>query len=413
MRNLSIILLISLTSFANAKSTDHPETLQKLFKMALENSPSLQISKANILDVQGQKEQTSSYQDWDVRFKSELSYSAMKNSQFPRTANQLIGRYPLYQPDIDYLVQADEFELKAMNFSFETERQQLFYDIAINYFQYYAQHAEILFLEQERISIQNILEQFNQRLQIGEQNISRVAEMQAELDVNQAELLAQLEKKWSLQIKIEKLVGKKVFIKPIIKIENVLKINPSNIILEKQVEQHPKLLKLKMEEHSASQKIAYQKHKEGVRLDAFVSAVYNDSDSNFYDDMQGVRAGLTLEIPLYIGDRTDANIMQFRAKKQAKQAKYQQQKLILLSSARTSHLLYNASLARIVAIKASIQSYQQVIKAIERSISSGKQDSIDLLKAERLLNKAKKELNLTKIKVWKNGYQFYWSIGKL
>ncbi len=407
-------LLIAVLLFHSAVHADikHPKPLQDLFAQALVHSPALQIAKATLAIKTSQKNQTQSYQDWDVRLKSELSYSAMLKKQFPRIANKLVGKYPLYQPDIDSLVQADDYAVKSAEFAWQEAKQKLFIDVATGYFNYLSLLAEIIFLEQERESLSATLEQLNQRLELGQQSLSSIATIQAELDGNQANLLEKLEKKWQQQIEIESLIGKQVLLLPMtIKILPML--SQTEASLEQAVQSHPLLQKIQMQIRELDKKIAYQKQKDGVKVDGFVSGVYNNSNGNFYDDMQGISAGITLALPLYIGGRAVANTAGSRAEKQQKQAVYQQQKLMLLSVAKTSHLIYNSSLARIKAISSSIVSYQQVIEAIETGILSGKQNSIDLLKAERLLNKANKTLKLARIKVWQKINQFYWSIGQI
>jgi outer membrane protein len=411
MRNLFIIIMLLFHSMVYAE-IKHPQVLEGFFQIALQHSPSLQVEKAKLAALVSQKRQVESFQNWDVRLKSELSYSAMKDRQFSRTANALVGTYPLYKPDVDKLVEAESYAVKSAEFAWQATRQKLFYDIASNYFEYLALQKEIVFLEQEADSLKSILEQLNQRLELGQQNLSRIATTQGELDSNQESLLVTLEKKWQLQIEMETLAGKQVLFQSM-KAPNLPLLIPENQALEQVVLNHPVLKSMQMQTREQEKKILYQKHKEGLRLDAFVSGVYNDSDSQFYDDMQGLKGGLKLEVPLYLGGRVDADIAKARANKQQIQASYRQEKLKLLAVAKTAHLIYNSSLGRIKAIQSSIHSYQQVIEAIETGILSGKQDSLEILKAERRLNNAIKELKITQIKVWQKSYQFYWSIGLL
>jgi len=175
--------------------------------------------------------------------------------------------------------------------------------------------------------------------------------------------------------------------------------------------EHPKLKSLAMQEQALTKKIAYQRQKEGLKLNGFVAATYNDSNKNFYDDMTAIKAGIKLDLPLYIGGRIDANVGKKQAKKQGLHAQFQQLKLVQLLKAKNSYLIYNSSFARIKAIQSSIESYQQVIEAIEGGIASGKQERVDLFNAKRLLNRAKKEKKRIKLKIWQNAYKFYSSIG--
>ena len=410
MIKLIPIVFIFLATQVSAQEIKHPIALQNLFTIAMENSPKLQVVKAKILEMESQQQHTQSYQDWEVRLKSELSYSMIENKHFPRTANQLTASYPLYQPDVDSLIESDNFFLEATKLNFEDAKQMLFSEIAESYFQYQIQRIEIKFLEQEQISVRNILEQLNLRLELGQQNLSKVSAEQAELGMIQAGLLAELEKKWQLQVEIETLVNKQVFIEsfPVNLQPEILVINSS---FEQAVLEHPKLKSLVMQEQALTKKIAYQRQKEGLKLNGFVAAIHNDSNKNFYDDMTAIKAGIKLELPLYIGDRIDANVGKEQAKKQGLHAQFQQLKLVQVLKAKNSYLIYNSSFARIKAIQSSIESYQQVIEAIESGIASGKQERVDLLNAKRLLNRAKKEKKRIKLKIWQNAYKFYSSIG--
>jgi len=410
---LIVIFLLGLSlqvSAQNVAQLKHQLELQKIFNTALENSPSLQIAKAKLQAMQSQQLQTESLQGWDVHLKSELSYSAMKAAQFPRTANQLTGTYPLYQPDINHLATADNLALIAAKLQLENSRQQLFNDVAQIIFQYRIKQMKIEFLEQERRSLTDILQQEKRRLGLGQQELSKITELEANLATNQVNLLTILEKKWQLQISLSVIVGKSILLTNF-KIKQPPKLNKENIT--NKVLAHPKLQQLVMLKKSASKKVNYQQDKEGLKIDAFISAVYNDSDGKFFDDMQGMRGGVKLEIPLYIGGRTDASTAQARAELNEINAKYKQQKLSLLASAKISHLIYNSNLARINALRSSIDHYQQMIAAVENGITSGSQDSLDLLKAERLLHKAQKEVKITQIKAWQNWYKYHWSVGTL
>jgi len=198
MIKLIPIVFVFLVTQVGAQEIKHPIVLQNLFTIAMENSPKLQVVKAKILEMESQQQHTQSYQDWEVRLKSELSYSMLENKHFPRTANQLTASYPLYQPDIDSLAESDSFSLEAAKLNFEDEKQTLFSEIAESYFQYQAQLIEIKFLEQEQVSVRNILEQLNIGLELGQGNLSKLSEKQAELGMIQTNLLAELEKKMAV-----------------------------------------------------------------------------------------------------------------------------------------------------------------------------------------------------------------------
>ncbi len=391
--------------------------LTNLILLAMEHNPILAVATAKVQSAKSNQQQAHSYEKPDVRLKSSLSYAMMKSNSFPRTANQLIGTYPLYQPDISAMNGVATHQLSASEMAYENQRQQLIKDISDAYFAYVAQVADKTFLAKEKESITDILRQLEQRLEVGYQDLNDVAEIQARLDNNLAESLQAEELIAVSEANLEALVGQGISFQKLIGIQGLPPLLAVNNSKEgswlKWVSHHPKVQQLKQLEQASNQQVMFEEHKEGIKLNAFGAVVYNNSNGNFYDDMQGVRGGLQLEVPLYIGGRTDASVAKARSKTRELQAQQRELKLQLKAKARANNLVYQSSLKRLVALNQVLDSSKQALRATENGLTTGTRNILDLLNAQRNVHKAERDIPVTEAKIWQNWVGFYWSIGRL
>ncbi|MDX1795246.1 MAG: TolC family protein [Hydrogenovibrio sp.] len=392
--------------------------LQKLFERALAQNPGLALADAQTTAALNAQRQAQSYEKPEVHLTSELSYAWMQKKDFARTANQLVATYPLYEPDKADLNQAAGYRHGAAQSQFESQRQKLLLAVASRYFQYWAQKAQYDFLMKERDSISSIMSQQSKRFQVGYQDLNDITEVQARLDNNQADLLEAKQAMDVTQSNLEALVGGAVDLSRL----SPPKTLPKPIVLQGDgasddwrawVENNPDIQALNQSELAADSQVTYEKNKDGVQLQAFGAYVYNDSDGNYYDDMQGAKGGIQLSVPLYLGGRTHASVAQARAKSSQVSAQKRQKLLRLQADAKNAFLQYQAGLARLEALKAALHSNLEAVKATENGLRTGTRNILDLLNAQRSLHKAQRDLPTTRAKIWQSWYQFYWALGLL
>jgi len=393
--------------------------LQALFSTALQNNPSLALVRAQERVAYRNQQKMDSLAKPQVDFKSELSYAWMKKNDFARTASQISARYPLYQPDDTNLINIADNQHDAALYQEKAQEQQLLLKIAQQYFNYWALKVEFEFLEKEQNSITEILRQVNQRFQIGYQDLNDITEVQARLDTNRADLFKAQQRMQITQAELEELVGSTVDLssfQPPKNLPPLIALKQSSAIesiWSKWVESNPELQAMMLEQSAATEQVEYEKNRDGIQVEAFSALVYNDSDGNFYDDMQGLKAGVQVNIPLYTGGKTDASVAKARAAKTAVGAKIKQKRLALEGQAKRAYISYNAQLTTLTALKAALSSNQQAKKATENGLSTGTRNILDLLTAQRNLHRAERDVPKTVSQIWTNWYLYYWSAGLL
>lgn len=393
--------------------------LQPLFIKALANNPTLFLAQAVQQTAYSYEQQTRSLLEPEVAIKSELSYAWMKHDNFARTANQLQATYPLYQPDKSNLINMAGHDYKASVHQLEAEQQKLFLNIAQVYFEYWQKKAEYEFLQKEQVSITDILKQVNQRFQIGYQDLNDLTEIQARLDANQSELI---NAKMAMHIAItslEELMGSAVNLED----NSFPHALPDDFFTQKMVmdqakwlgfiERHPEILIIQEQQAAINQSVDYAKNKDAIQVEAFSALVYNDSDGNFYNDMQGVRAGVRMELPLYTGGGTDAAIAKARGMQSQAKAKLQQKELILSTEAKRAYIRYQALTNSLQSLKAALSSNRLAKKATENGLVTGSRNLLDLLNTQRRTHKVERDIPIVKAEIWKSWYELRWALGLL
>lgn len=393
--------------------------LQPLFIKALANNPTLFLAQAVQQTAYSYEQQTRSLLEPQVAIKSELSYAWMKHNDFARTANQLQATYPLYQPDKSNLINMALHEHKASVYQLEAEQQKLFLQIAQVYFEYWQKKAEYEFLQKEQRSIVDILKQVNQRFQIGYQDLNDLTEIQARLDANQSDLInAKLAMHIALT-SIEELMGSEVDLEDYSFPQNLPDslFNQNGLMVEARwsvfIERHPEILVIQEQQTAINQSVDYAKNKDSLQIEAFSALVYNDSDGNFYNDMQGVRAGVRLELPLYTGGGTDAAIAKARGMQSQAKARLQQKELILSTQAKKAYIRYQALTNSLQSLKAALSSNRLAKKATENGLETGSRNLLDLLNTQRRTHKVERDIPIVKAEIWKSWHELRWALGLL
>ncbi|MBN2606983.1 MAG: TolC family protein [Thiotrichales bacterium] len=428
---VAALMLVATSAFAEPQMgvTAPEKVLQKdaqlmqLYQTALSNNPNLAVFSAQAQGALSQQKQAASYEKLQVQLQSELSYAWMKKKDFGRTANQLKASYPLYQPDKTDLTQVATFQHDAAQWQLESQRQKLMLQLSELYYRYWSQQAQVDFLVKEQTSISSIMTQVRKRFQVGYQDLNDIAEIRARLDNNRADLLAAKQALAITESDLSALVGESVDLHRMKMPEDLpndalLNSAPSSQKVDAKIQpdwllQNPQVKALEQQIMAANRQVDYEKNKNGVQLDAFGAYVYNDSDGNYYDDMQGVKGGLELKYPLYLGGRTDAAVSKSRAQVSAAQAQKRQLMLQLEATIRNSLLSYQASVERLSALKAALSSNQEAVKATENGLRTGTRNILDLLNAQRSLHKAQRDVPLTKAKIWQSWFEFYGALGLL
>ncbi len=401
----------NLTQASNAKPFQE-NSLQKLFTLALENSPVIQLSIEQQKTARENKEVAASLLQPDVRLQSELSYSWMQMNAFARTASQVQASYPLYHPDREDLHSLASHQYREKKWQLESSKQALLLKVSNLYFDFWEQKSEHVFLQKEFDAISEIMAQVQQQLTLGYRDLNDISEIQARLDQNRANLIQVEQRLHTIQIDFELLLGTSINLEPFFQSEDLL----SNIHFsydKSLIQNHPSIKRYEEALLASSKKIAYEKNKDGLIVKVFGAVINNQSDGYFYDDAQGAKLGLKLDVPLYLGGQTQASIAKARAERGQILAQKRQQELILTASFKraTEQLKYNQK--NILALKEVLASNKQALEAAENGLSTGNRNILDLLNVQRRLYRAERDIQIAMTRLSRNWYLRLWSLGQL
>lgn len=415
LRFLLVGGFISLLSFSVRAESISPEPqLQKLFDLAVTNNPTLQIAEAKQLAAKSKIDLAESQQQPTLSLQSELSYAWMQNNDFARSANQLKASYPLFQPDLEDQLSLAQYQEASSEWQLQAQRQRLLQNVAEAYYQYRSQQAQVDYLTKEQQSITAILNQVEQRFQVGYQDLNDIAEIQARLDNNRAEQLLAQQQLDVIATQLEVYIGQSVELSAWNKDRELSPTLTESFQDElNRIEQHPELHRIQQAENAVHEQAALAKNRDGIQLEAFGAYVYNESDGNFYDDMRGLKGGIQLTVPLYLGGQTDAKVAMARAESKQLNAQYRDAQRVLTAKAKSSWLTYQAGLNRLVALKAVLSSSEQALQATENGLATGNRNILDLLNAQRRLHRAERDLPMLKAQLWQAWYQLQWALGAL
>jgi len=264
-------------------------TLPELWQEALQTYPSITEAEASIEAKTHYKQAIASADQPQVGLKSELSYAWMAKD-FPRTANQLKASYPLYQPDISERIDQADAQLQQSIWALEAQKQTLRWNIAQAFY--------------------GILKLATQKTYFKKQ-YQDLKTTQARMDQNQANLLAVQEKQLQMLTSLNQYLSHPVTLKDL-KETSLSFANTQPVDFQ----QHPLLKALGFKQQALLEQQAIVKHQDGIKVQAFGAYIYNDSQGHFYDDMQGLKGGIEVNIPIYLGGRTAAKQAQFKSKSQ-------------------------------------------------------------------------------------------------
>lgn len=407
----SLGLLSAMPNWAQTQ----PLTVSSLIEKALASYPDSNLWQAQMLESKARQAAAESQTRPKLQLQSELSYAWMQKNDFARTANQLVATYPLYAPQLQENLSLSDWKNQAQMANTFAERQTLILKVVKALLNVRILAAQKVYLQQEKQAIHASLEQVQQRLQVGYQDLGDVVEMQAQADNNQALLLEAEQQQLQVLADLQAWIGEPLTLEQVPKLEE--KLYPSDNLSKASwsdlIESHPQIKALAFTRQAKQAEVAFAQTQDGPQLQAFGAYVYNDSQKNFYDDMQGLRGGLQLTIPLYLGGKTQAKVDETRAQEQALLARQQAQMLLLKTSAQKAQLGVQSGQQRLVVLENAVISNQQAVKAAEEGLKTGTRNLLELLRAQSRLYAAQKAITTLKAQMQIDQVTLFWALGVL
>ena len=404
--------------------------LNALFNLALQHNPALARVESQKNQALNALQQTKAEGKVEVRLKSELSYTVMSEKAFARTSNQVEATYPLYEPQLNDKIQGANLTHQSQQWRLEAEKQAVLSQVVERYLSYWQQQQRLIFQHKEQASIESIMQQVQQRFQVGFQDLNDIVEIQSRLDFNLVERLTaqqtleEIEAFLLADIGLEngRLFNVEGLVFPTASLPNLETLRQKiNTLLTQQTDQvwlkltaqNPKLLAIEQQTLAVRQQVAFARNNDGMKVEAFGAYVLNESDNNFYDDMRGARAGLRLSVPLYLGGQTKASVAQKSQQVLQNQASKREVALKIAAEAYKAWRALQSSQQRLNALKSALNSSKQAVTSSKQSLKTGRRNVLDLLDAQRLVHRIQRDIPIVEAQVWKSYYQLLFAMGTL
>ncbi len=419
--SFATLLVIPVSGMADSRSSADPQ-LNGLFALAIAHNPNIEMARSEI-DINGYQLNVSQSEEGPtVQLTSELSYAWVKEKEFGRTANQLRASYPLYQPEKEARSDVSRQAVEVAKQTVKISQQDILLEIAMQYYEYWQQQAERDFLGKERQTYLDLLEQSKNRFQLGYQDLNDLTEIQAKIDSIKAQQIAVQQNMQKVYFKLTELVNSSFDISGFKKpnaLPSGLTQFPSNSLNKSEqawsdlISHNPAIIAVDKQINLIGKQVNVEKLSDGPQVELFTSYIYNDSDGNFYDDMQGLKGGVQIKVPIYLSGKTDAKVAKTRATMQQLKIKKAIQISKITRIAQQAQVSYDLGLQQLSLLNKAIESNKEAIKAIESGMSTGNRNMMDLLKAYNDLHKSEKTIPILKAKLWQYWWQLQWVTGRL
>jgi outer membrane protein len=426
---LSLAVLLAMPMHVMASNTPlsaaDPQ-LRSLFTMALAHNPNIELAQSGV-DINGYQIKVSESEEGPtVQLISELSYSWVMEKEFGRTANQLRASYPLYQPDKKAQTHVSQQALEVAKQGVKISQQDILLKIAMQYYAYWQQQAEWEFLGQEKQTYLDLLEQSKNRFQLGFQDLNDLTEIQAKIDGVQAQQIAVKQAMQSLYFELTELVNRPFDINAFTRLDRLpgdLSRLPSASTHQGEsqndqawsdlIRHNPAIVAVDQQMSLIDKQVIVDQLSDGPQVELFTAYTYNDSDDHFYDDMQGLKGGVQIKVPIYLSGKTDAKVAKTRATRQQLAIKKEILAHKIRRIAQQSRMSFELGLQQLSLQNKAIESNKAAIKAIESGMSTGNRNMMDLLKAYNDLHKTEKTIPILKAKLWQYWWKLQWVNGNL
>lgn len=410
------LLLVANSSLALSTTSGHGYSLEALFKLAVEANPNIEQSFLQTQKAQAKVGESQAQLGPQVKVQSELSYAWMQMDDFGRTANQLQVTYPVFNPSLSDSQEIASLSLESQTQAYEAAQQQIFMQLAQVYFNYWQTHAQKQYLENEQAFLQETIKQLKQRMRVGYKGLEEVLELQARLAQTKSDLVAVKANLGFSLNNLEQLTGKplaQISLEPL-KVTSVTKAQiKAYQSAQYAIASHPSIRALNHKKQAKLKAELKAKNLDGVQVELFGNIAYNDSGNRYYDDMRGTRAGVRLQMPLYLGGATDYRVQQAQSETSIVNAQIREQQLMLEKSFKNALLALQSLQNQVAALKASYKAQKTVLNATKQAIYTGKKSFVDLINVQRELNRIERNLAILNADLGMQKIKIDWSLGQL
>lgn len=393
-----LVLLVGFTVATSAQATD----LWTVARDALENDASLAAARSGFSAVEAGSDVVRGALLPQLSLGSSLSHSRTYESQrggtaqpgggddddFNRLALGLNANLALYDPAQRAQLAQAERRVDRESLSLAVAEQQLLLEVAEAYFEILRAHDILSARRSQETAIERQLEQARERFEVGLIAITEVHEAQASFDLARAQRIAA---ESAMQVSfeaLERLTGKRY--ESIDGLAEEIPIVPPEPVdrgdwVELAMANSPILKAEEANIQVVRSGLDVSRARRLPTLGAYADYSYSDSDASGSSRNSGSEVGLSLNVDLYTGGSTQAQIRQSGFELEASQYDFEAQRRDTVQQVRSLFTRVSNDVETVEARAQAIVSNQSALEATRSGYEVGTRNIVDVLNAERNL----------------------------
>lgn len=393
MKQLSGVVLVSslLTIFSTSSLA---LDLTQVHQMALEQDAQLKIAQSQLDSSRQALPQAKSANRPQVNLSANTTYDDSGNTLTGDDEQTSVGyslnlSQNLYNAETWAQTNAAEASIQQAQAEFEVAIQDLIIRVTEAYFNILSAQDSVDFAQAEKNAIGRQLEQAKKRFEVGLIAITDVKEAQASYDLSLSQEILANNTLDNAREALQLIIGQKL-LEPIDKLGDQVALEIPEPARASAWEDLARQNNLNLVAAQASLRAANENRqiaKAGRKPTVNFSASYQDtsidSDSNGDIDTDDLILRLQLDMPLYTGGFTSANINQAEADYATAQNNLLLQNRLITQQASNAYLAVVSGIGQVKALKQALVSTTAALEATEAGFDVGTRTSVDVLNSLR------------------------------
>ena len=403
-------LLIPITGKSETTTSSAPETLFKIYDLAVKNDPTLSAadsmfsaSKENTRFARGGLHPEIDLTAEIGRNREDVVTDGVGTSgltYFDSNKVQLSLKQPLYNKDVFSKIDIADAESRAAAREYELAQQSLIMRLTEAYFDILYAIDDTAFTQAEQLAIAKQLEYVKRRYKVGKSTITDLQEAQASHDLSAAQvIIAQDDYEDSLE-GLTQLTG--------LQHSNIAKLSPTFVPMKLEpseldywanlAEKNNK--KLQAERHTI-QALKYEIENQSSghypTLDLVAKYRLEETGGRFGDsDTDDQSIMLKLDFPIYRGGQVNSKVRTAHIKVNEAMYRLRNTHRSVMRETRKSYRTVMTSLKRISALKQAVKSAETALATIKKGYKVGTRTNADVLDAQREVFKVHRDYSADK-----------------
>lgn len=400
------VILICCGLFIGHSNFVVAEDLVEIYKIAELNDPQFAAVSASVMATREQRIQARAALLPDISFDANTTYNNQDietesgfgvtgDVHFNSRGYHLKLKQPIFRYDRLLTIKQSEHRISRSEVEQESAFQQLLLRVAERYFGVLQAQDNLRFSNAEKIALKQQSEQISLRFDAGFISNIDVQEANAAYKNSLAEEILAENDLENTREALREIVGPYENDLAVLQEEiPLINPNPANVDEWSQfaLESNPELLMAESDMAITQDEIGIQKAGHLPSLDFIVSHGRDIQGGRFGNtDIEGVSAGLQLNIPLYLGGSVKSKTNEAQYRHLQAESIYERQKRAVFRETRSAFLGVRSGISRVEALALSVEASLSAQKATLAGFDAGTRTTVDVVDAERELFRNKRD----------------------